>query len=61
MTLQLWGAASVDNGGVVAVGERGDYRVPGRVPAQVEVHDLPLQAMEQFSTLTGCCLISSQI
>ena len=61
LTLQLRGAAPVDNGGVVAVGKRGDDRLPGRVPAQVEVRDLPLRAMRQFSTLRGCCLTSSQI
>lgn len=61
MTLQLRGAAPVDNAAVVAVGKRGDDRLPGRFPAQVEVRDLPLRAMGQFSTLTGCCLISSQI
>lgn len=60
MTLQLRGAAPVDNGGVVAIGKRGDDRLPGRVPAQVEVRDLPLRAVRQFSTFEkGCCLNSS--
>ena len=45
MTLQLRGAAPVDNGGVIAIGKRGDDRLPGRVPTQVEVRDLPLRAM----------------